>query len=83
MANEEYQSIYHDFAAIINDQHDIDLNEIRPESNLSADLGLDSLDIAELLMEIEDKFDITVPDDIGETIFTVDDAVKAIQNIQK
>ncbi|MEM7316468.1 MAG: acyl carrier protein [Planctomycetota bacterium] len=45
-----------------------------------ADLGADSLDTVELVMELEEEFDITIPDDVAERIQTIADAVRYIQD---
>lgn len=53
-------------------------DEITPESSFIDDLGADSLDIVELVMEIEKQFELEIPDDEAEKISTVQDAVDYI-----
>ena len=53
-------------------------DEIRPESSFIDDLGADSLDIVELVMEIEKQFELEIPDEEAEKISTVQDAVDYI-----
>ncbi|MFP4445009.1 MAG: acyl carrier protein [Desulfosudaceae bacterium] len=57
---------------------DIDVADIKPESRFVNDLGADSLDIVELLMKLEDEFDLEISDEEAEEITTVKDAVDYI-----
>ena len=57
---------------------DIDVADIKAESRFVNDLGADSLDIVELLMKLEDEFDLEISDDEAEQITTVKDAVAYI-----
>ena len=52
--------------------------EVTPDANLIKDLGIDSLDYAELVMEFEQTFDIRIPDDDAELLSTVNQAIKYI-----
>lgn len=54
-------------------------DKISPETSFINDLGADSLDTVELVMEFEDEFGINIPDEDAEKIMTVGDAVKYIQ----
>jgi acyl carrier protein len=54
-------------------------SEITPDANFVKDLGIDSLDYAEIVMEFEQTFDIRIPDDDAEKLQTFDQAVKYIQ----
>lgn len=56
-----------------------EINEINLESRIAQDLGADSLDMVELLMALEEKFDITIPDEEVEKMVTVSDVVKYIE----
>ena len=51
----------------------VDRSEVLPDASLSEDLGADSLELVELLMALEDEFDIEVPEDVAETIVTLAD----------
>ena len=64
---------------IIIDRLDVEEEQIRPEASFVEDLGADSLDIVELIMGIEEEFDIEIPDDQVEKIKTVGDIVKFIE----
>ena len=65
--------------AIIVDKLGVDEAEVTPEASFTNDLGADSLDTVELIMEFEKAFEITIPDDKAETISTVADAIAFIE----
>ena len=70
--------------AIIVDKLGVDESEVIESASFTNDLGADSLDTVELIMEFENTFGITSPDDVAEKISTVKDAVEYIsQNVQK
>lgn len=64
---------------IIVDKLTVDENEVTPTAEFSKDLGADSLDTVELIMEFEKEFDITIPDADAEKITTVGDAISYIE----
>ncbi|MCC5598486.1 acyl carrier protein [Nostoc favosum] len=57
-----------------------DADKITPQSKFMEDLGADSLDTVELVMALEEEFDIEIPDEAAEQILTVQDAVDYINN---
>jgi acyl carrier protein len=65
--------------AIIVDKLGVDEAEVTPEASFTNDLGADSLDTVELIMEFEKEFDIQIPDDQAEGIATVGDAISFIE----
>ncbi|MBQ2243403.1 MAG: acyl carrier protein [Bacteroidales bacterium] len=65
--------------AIIVDKLGVDESEVTNNASFTNDLGADSLDTVELIMEFEKAFNITIPDDAAEEISTVGDAVKYIE----
>ena len=65
--------------AIIVDKLGVDEAEVTPTASFTDDLGADSLDTVELIMEFEKEFDIQIPDDKAEKIATVGDAVSFIE----
>ena len=65
--------------AIIIDKLGVDENEVTNDASFTNDLGADSLDTVELIMEFEKEFDIQIPDDKAEAIATVGDAVSFIE----
>ncbi len=70
--------------AIIVDKLGVDESEVTNEASFTNDLGADSLDTVELIMEFEKEFDLAIPDDQAEKISTVGEAVAHIEaNIKK
>ena len=69
--------------AIIVDKLGVSESEVTPEATFTQDLGADSLDTVELIMEFEKEFGIQIPDEKAETIQTVGDAIAYIENANK
>ena len=69
--------------AIIVDKLPVDENEVTPTAEFSKDLGADSLDQVELIMEFEKEFNINIPDEDAEKITTVGDAISYIEEHSK
>ncbi len=65
--------------AILSEQFDTEEDKITPETSIADDLGADSLDVVDLLMSIEDEFEIEIPDDEVENLKTVGELVKYIE----
>lgn len=57
----------------------VDPDEIKPESTFLDDLGADSLDVFQIIMGIEEEFDIEIPDEKAEDVTTVEDAIEMIK----
>jgi acyl carrier protein len=72
--------VFEKIRAILAEQLDIAADEITMESNIAEDLGADSLDVVDLIMSIEDEFDLEVPDTEVENIKTVGDVVNCIES---
>jgi len=72
--------IFNKVKKIIIDQLGVEADEVTLEASFIDDLGADSLDIAEIMMALEEEFDIEMPDDEAEKISTVGDAVEYIKN---
>ena len=68
--------------SIVSEQLSVDSGEVKLDSNFQNDLGADSLDTVELVMALEEAFDIEIPDEAAEGIATVGDAVKYIDEKQ-
>ncbi len=66
---------------IIVDQLDVDEDKITMEASITEDLGADSLDVVDLIMSLEEEFDIKIPDEEVENVKTVGDIVKFIEEI--
>ncbi len=71
--------IFEKVREIICEQFDVDEENVTPETDIREDLDADSLDLVDLVMSFEDEFKIEVPDDAVETIKTVGDIVKFIE----
>ncbi len=69
--------------AIIVDKLGVEESEVTPEASFTNDLGADSLDTVELIMEFEKEFGISIPDDQAEKIGTVGDAISHIESATK
>lgn len=72
-------SIVDKVKAIIVEQLGVEEADVKIESSFIEDLGADSLDIVELVMALEEEFELTIPDEDAEKIRTVGEAVKYIQ----
>ena len=68
---------------IIADKLGVDEADVKPEASFTNELGADSLDTVELIMEFEKSFNITIPDDQAEKITTVGDAIAYIEENKK
>ena len=75
-------SIYEQVKAIIVEQLGVDAEDVKTEASFVDDLGADSLDIVELVMALEEKFDLQIPDEDAEKIRKVGEAVSYIQEHQ-
>ncbi|MEZ4805598.1 MAG: acyl carrier protein [Bacteroidia bacterium] len=69
--------------SIIVDKLGVDESEVTPEASFTNDLGADSLDTVELIMEFEKEFNIAIPDEQAEKIGTVGDAITYIESNSK
>lgn len=72
--------IFEKVKQIVADQLSVEINTINPQSNFANDLGADSLDTVELVMALEEEFEIEIPDEAAEKITTVQEAVDYINN---
>ncbi len=64
---------------IVMEQMSVDKNEVSRETSFVNDLNADSLDTVELVMELEDEFDLTIPDEEAEKLKTVGEAIEYIR----
>lgn len=71
--------VFEKVKSIIVDQLDIDGDKVKMDASISDDLGADSLDIVDLVMSLEEEFDIEIPDESVENVKTVGDIVKFIE----
>ena len=79
----DVQAVQNKVIDIISEQMGVDKSEISKETSFINDLNADSLDTVELVMEFEDEFDMSIPDEEAEKIQTVGAAVEYIVNIAK
>lgn len=74
--------IFEKVKSIIAEQLDIDPESITYDSSITDDLGADSLDVVDLVMTFEDEFGVEIPDEAVETIHTVSDIVRFLEDNQ-
>ncbi len=79
MEKEVLMSVEARVKEIIIDQLGVDEAQVKPEASFIDDLGADSLDTVELVMALEEEFDLEIPDDQAEQIKTVGDAIKYVE----
>lgn len=72
--------VFEKIKALLADQLDADEEDMTMDTNIAKDLGADSLDVVELLMSIEDEFEVEIPDEEIENIKTIGDLTEYIQN---
>ncbi len=73
-------ALLEDVKEVVVEQLNVNPDEIKEDSKFVEDLGADSLDVVELVMALEEKFDIEIPDGDAEKIATVGDAVKYVES---
>ncbi|MDJ0676900.1 MAG: acyl carrier protein [Calothrix sp. MO_167.B42] len=74
------ESILEKVQRIVSEQLGVDSGEVKPEATFADDLGADSLDTVELVMALEEEFDIEIPDEVAEKMTTVQEAVDYIKD---
>lgn len=75
--------MFDNVAEILSKQLRVEVEKITPDSQIKEDLGADSLDIMQLLMTIEDRYGVMVPDEELATFVTVKDVVNYIESLEK
>ncbi|MEG2084458.1 MAG: acyl carrier protein [Clostridia bacterium] len=75
--------IFEKITQLIADQLGVDINELKPETDLKVDLKADSLDVVEIIMDIESEFGITVEDEKVMALVTIKDVVDYISSLTK
>jgi acyl carrier protein len=73
-------ALLEDVKEVVVEQLNVNPDEIKEDSKFVEDLGADSLDVVELVMALEEKFDIEIPDDEAEKIQTVQDVLSYVEN---
>jgi acyl carrier protein len=74
--------VFEKVKSIVADQLDVEEEKVTAEASITEDLGADSLDVVDLVMSIEEEFDIEIPDEAVENIKTVGDIVSYIESNQ-
>ncbi|AJC93627.1 acyl carrier protein [Campylobacter insulaenigrae] len=74
---------FDDVKAVVVEQLSVDEDTVKMESKIIEDLGADSLDVVELVMALEEKFDVEIPDSDAEKLVKIEDVVNYIDNLQK
>lgn len=74
--------VFEKVKSIVADQLDVEEEKVTAEASITEDLGADSLDVVDLVMSIEEEFDIEIPDEAVEGIKTVGDIVSYIESNQ-
>jgi acyl carrier protein len=72
--------LFEEIKQVVSEQLGVKPEEIKPTASFRDDLGADSLDAVELIMALEEKFGIEIPDEDAEKLKTVNDATKYIEN---
>nr|WP_172413516.1 acyl carrier protein [Lebetimonas natsushimae] len=72
-------ALFDEVKEVIVEQLNVSPDEVKPESRFVEDLGADSLDVVEMIMALEEKFEIEIPDSEAEKIKTVQDVVDYIE----
>ncbi len=76
-------AIFDEVKEVVVEQLNANPDEVKEDSKFVEDLGADSLDVVELVMALEEKFDIEIPDEDAEKIATVKDAIEYIEQHKK
>ncbi|EAK6597069.1 acyl carrier protein [Campylobacter jejuni] len=74
---------FDDVKAVVVEQLSIDADAVKMESKIIEDLGADSLDVVELIMALEEKFEVEIPDSDAEKLIKIEDVVNYINNLKK
>ncbi len=73
---------FDDVKAVVVEQLSIDADAVKMESKIIEDLGADSLDVVELIMALEEKFEVEIPDSDAEKLIKIEDVVNYIDNLK-
>lgn len=76
-------AVFDDVVDVVVEQLSVPKENVKMESNIIEDLGADSLDVVELVMALEEKFDVEIPDSDAEKLKTIADVVTFIEGLKK
>ncbi|EPH10511.1 acyl carrier protein [Campylobacter ureolyticus] len=74
-------AVFEDVRDVVVEQLSVDADAVKLDSKIVEDLGADSLDVVELIMALEDKFDVEIPDSDAEKLLTIKDVVDYIEKL--
>ena len=77
----EKQTVFERVQRVISECAAVDLDKVKPETVLDSELGLDSLDLVELIMELEEAFNVKITDEQAEKCETVKEAAELIEEL--
>ena len=76
-------AVFDDVRDVVVEQLSVAPDAVKLDSKIIEDLGADSLDVVELVMALEEKFEVEIPDSDAETLITINDVVTYIENLNK
>lgn len=76
-------ALFEEVQSLVAEQLNVGIEQVSLEAEFVKDLGADSLDVVELVMALEEKFEIEIPDEQAEKIVTVGDVVAFVENSKK
>lgn len=76
-------AVFDDVVDVVVEQLSVPKDNVKMESNIIEDLGADSLDVVELVMALEEKFDVEIPDSDAEKLKTIADVVTFVEGLKK
>nr|WP_314471995.1 acyl carrier protein [uncultured Campylobacter sp.] len=76
-------AVFDDVRDVVVEQLSVAPDAVKRESKIIEDLGADSLDVVELVMALEEKFEVEIPDSDAEKLITINDVVTYIENLNK
>ncbi|ASM35487.1 acyl carrier protein [Campylobacter sp. RM12327] len=76
-------AVFEDVRDVVVEQLSVSPESVKLESKIIEDLGADSLDVVELVMALEEKFDVSIPDSDAEKLLSIQDVVTYIENLNK
>ncbi len=76
-------AVFEDVRDVVVEQLSVSPDAVKIESKIIEDLGADSLDVVELIMALEEKFEVEIPDSDAEKLISIDDVVKYVENLDK
>lgn len=76
-------AVFEDVKDVVVEQLSVSPDAVKLESKIIEDLGADSLDVVELIMALEEKFEVEIPDSDAEKLISIQDVVSYVENLEK